>query len=1589
MARRFENPFPGLRPFEAGESHLFFGRNGQCVAIIDKLEQTRFVGVVGTSGSGKSSLVRAGLLPQLEGGLMASAGSCWRFAVMKPGDAPLRNLAQKLAAPDVLGENAPDPAARAAQIEAVLRRGSLGLVQAVEQARLDPDDNLLVVVDQFEELFRMARLRSPTAADEAAAFVAMLLQAARQTTHPIYIVLTMRSDFLGDCAQFRDLPEALNRGQYLVPRMSRDELRSAIEGPVAVGGATITPRLVQELLNVVGDDPDQLPVLQHALMRTWDTWAAEGRPNEPLDLAQFRSVGALQTALSKHADEVLAGLTAAQKEVARRLFQRLCERGSDARETRRATRLDELCAVANPAVGAAAQALQAQCRTEVQDVIEQFRAPGRTFLMPPPGVALAGDTVIDISHEALIRQWTMLRGWVETEANSGALYRRLAEAAERGDSHWRGRQLQAALDWKKTHVPTETWAARYHPGFAKAMDFLEDSRLADRRQWLWRRGVTLLVPLLLLAGGVGWKVWSDNQDLTAANHALQTKAKQLAEKTEQISSQAAKLEKQRADLALYAERMRQQNDELERLRKKAEDEARNADHEATKAKAESARAQVLGREATASKLAAQSLLEGDGETAALLAVEALGVSRTEETVAAMWKALARPATLQPLRHPGRRLLAIGADARHAATIGASRDLVYWDLAQGRQLGSVQLPHAKDVNTVAVAARGDQVVVGGEAPHLSVYRWGDGALHALPLPAVQPHGKPVRMLRLAANGHLLASADGDGVIALWDLAAGIGLRHTLVKGSGEIDSMAFDADGRWLAAALRGTPRQVLVWDTVSGRELLRLPFTTTPTLQFARDALVMLADGVLSVRRGPAFDTALEADAARNMRQRSFFVGPKGRNIYANTGDGALMVWSIDGDKLVGRNFPGVARLAGLRLALPETSQVDVLAESGDAQLLAFAVHDASPLARLFNASRSPPYLVVTSDAAAGASRVFNLPRQRVRSFLGTSYAWPRVQQLVFADHGRQLVVATADEILRFDLSDGGVRADSPQRPLVADVIGLALGAGAITAYDDSITARRQPLPEGDLVTLASDDRGKGQGGTRPRGAAQAPDGSGFVLAPVQAPAPDSDLRTVGLAWVGADGRRVDMPVPALPAAGGTVDAVAAAGGGRRLAWALQGSKDRAPQLQVWDTESRALLHTVPGWGSVFALALSRDGQRLAAVVGPSNTKDVPAAAEPTGCGAPGSMRLRVWDLSGGGAPREGTCRALRGDKTDLYRVEFTPSGRATLVANRDDGELQWQAWPAGERGAPETAPRLFDATVHALAATEKQLATFDRTRGLLLHDLSAPGKLSMRLAGSDTGLLTLAFTPDARLLLGGAGDGSIYVWNAADGSPRARLRFGHRRSVSAFAFDASGQTLASGDRGGSVALWSVPALRDLPDVTSALCAQASRNIGMDAWRTYLKDAPYRRTCPGVPPGDGVVDGLLVDAWQRADAGDVAGARRLVVLAVGFSDGVTDAPTLRSWCRRAVLAGAGAEAMPLCERAVAAPLAKADAREARAIALALRGRHAEAAADLRAVVADDALKYSDRVLREEWLRQLGAGRNPFNSRTLQSLRAGG
>lgn len=464
------NPFPGLRPFTIEEAHLYFGREGQVDEILTKLARNRVVTIMGYSGSGKSSLVSCGLVPVLYGGFLTENGPNWQVMPMRPGSSPIANLTDAILS--MLQERgllrAEDRPIQQAVIRSVLRGNSTGLVEVVKYLQNEDSQNFFLLIDQFEELIRY-REQGDAEMNEAAQFVNLVLTALKQKEVPVYVSFSLRSDFIGDCAVFTGLTEVINESNYLVPQMTRDQKRLAIEGPVAVGGGRIAPRLVKRLLSDIGDNQDQLPILQHAMMRTWDYWVSNREPGEAMDIRHYNAIGRISQALSLHANEAYEELSVSEKEIAEVLFKGITEKSTENQGHRRQAK-----------VGVIAELCRAS-ESDVIKVIEGFRKPGRSFLMPGSQVILTGASSIELSHESLMRIWTRLSNWVDEEFESAQMYKRISEAAalyQTGKAGlWRPPDLQLALNWQKKQRPTRVWAQRYDIAFERAIVFLDTSRI--------------------------------------------------------------------------------------------------------------------------------------------------------------------------------------------------------------------------------------------------------------------------------------------------------------------------------------------------------------------------------------------------------------------------------------------------------------------------------------------------------------------------------------------------------------------------------------------------------------------------------------------------------------------------------------------------------------------------------------------------------------------------------------------------------------------------------------------------------------------------------------------------------------------------------------------------------------------------------------------------------------------------------------------------------------------------------------------------------------------------------------------------------
>jgi formylglycine-generating enzyme required for sulfatase activity len=506
-------PYPGLRPFEANEWSIFFGREAMVDEVIDRLAAHRLVLIHGSSGAGKSSLVRAGVLPKLER-QHRLAGMPWQTCAMRPSGGPLWNLAKEFASLE--GDADADRVGRI--VSEFSRRGATISSVAASLKSLDCR-HLCILVDQFEELFRFEK---ETSREEAELFVDLLVRNGVEAVENgaaansdgqsavVHVVITMRSEFLGECARFNGLAEAIKR-------MKRDALLRAIRRPAQLYNGEVSLDLAERLIADAAGREDELPLIQHGLMLMWHDAGAEVQSTSKivLDSAPLERAGGLSRMLSAHAD-------AAQEKVApdverrsavEQLFRALTDVNVEGQAIRRPQRFCDLVAVTDTD------------GDTLRRIIEALRRDGVSFLTPYPPQPIADTTPIDISHEALIRCWDRLSnpqtGWLKREFDAGLVWRSLLVEARSFERDKR-RVLSPATtaersSWWRDQNLNRHWAERYGGNYGLVDDLLAASRRNAWRQQQLRYAFVGLLLLISIAGiaYAGWtnqsrlQVWAD------------------------------------------------------------------------------------------------------------------------------------------------------------------------------------------------------------------------------------------------------------------------------------------------------------------------------------------------------------------------------------------------------------------------------------------------------------------------------------------------------------------------------------------------------------------------------------------------------------------------------------------------------------------------------------------------------------------------------------------------------------------------------------------------------------------------------------------------------------------------------------------------------------------------------------------------------------------------------------------------------------------------------------------------------------------------------------------------------------------------
>ncbi len=450
-----KSPYRGLQRFEEVHALYFFGRDLELTNLIKAMAFDPFLTITGGSGSGKSSLVRAGLIPALQRGRYFEQGLAverWVIAVLRPGSAPFQSLADALPALDQsLGQ------AERLKVQNYLKneafsKGTSGLRDAI--AILAPKNSrVLLLIDQFEEVFTLTNSK-----DERSRFIGSLLDCvdtdSEQHTH---VVITMRADFYGQCWEYPSLPSRIANNQLAIESMSEDQLRDVIQRPINLTGKKLQPGLLETILHDVGLHSGNLPLLEYALAQLW-----EKSSGPILTSTAYESIGRVEGALQLHADEAYSRLNPEQQEVAKTIFQRLTRLGAGTEDTRRRVHKEDLLSIFCDA-------------PQAEYVLEYLL---KTRLLTSEG------ELVEVAHEAIIREWTMLRNWI----NDNRETLRVCEAADTAAELWRegaradrdlwsATRLQRATELRGQSAPFSSRAIEFLFASEEAQSILEQSQL--------------------------------------------------------------------------------------------------------------------------------------------------------------------------------------------------------------------------------------------------------------------------------------------------------------------------------------------------------------------------------------------------------------------------------------------------------------------------------------------------------------------------------------------------------------------------------------------------------------------------------------------------------------------------------------------------------------------------------------------------------------------------------------------------------------------------------------------------------------------------------------------------------------------------------------------------------------------------------------------------------------------------------------------------------------------------------------------------------------------------------------------------------
>ncbi|MDX1615106.1 MAG: protein kinase [Candidatus Promineifilaceae bacterium] len=1031
-----ENPFKGLRPFDETDAAEFYGRETLVQDLLSQLGQehdlARFLAVVGSSGSGKSSAVRAGLLPALRRGGLPGSES-WFITDMMPGSDPFRELERALLRVAVYHPG---------ELLERLQRERTGLLHAA--AALLPDDEvteLLLVVDQFEELFTLVE-------DEAtrATFLDSLITAVLSPESRLRLVITLRADFADRPLQYVDFGELIRHRSAFVLPLTPDELEEAITRPVLQLGLRVEPELTATIIHDVGNQPGALPLLQYALTELF-----EQRQDGWLTLQAYQENGGVSGALARRADSIYEALPPAAQIASKQLFLRLISLSEGSEDTRRRVLRHELQTLQLPGDADSAA---------LDRAIAQF---GHFRLLTFDRDPATREPTVEVAHEALLREWGRLRRWLADSRADIRRQRLLSQQAR----EWRSAAEEHGLLLQGTHLNQfEGWlertdialtksekafltasleARRRHQSVEKARRQREletarqladeQSRRAEEQSRAARRLRRLaagLALVLLLTLGLGWL--ANDQRATAQASFVKAERIRLASQAQNALDRGEGGEVP----ALLA---------LRSLALAYSPEADAALQHALRRGF--SRQQYLGH----TDMVVTALFSPNGRFVVTSSHDGslrLWQAQTGEEIrqyighaAPVWRHTLSPdgdrilsgsldgtarlwntgtgAELQRFSHDGVvAAVDFSPDGRQALTSGGPV-LYLWELATGAEVRRFE-GHTDTVFTAVFSPDGRYLASAGQDAIVRLWETDSG----VELRQLRGHTDWIGNADFSPDGRYLLTGSADRTARIWEVETGLELRR-LVGHTDEVFSAYFSPDGRLVVTG--GRDKTARLWDPRTGRELGQiLGHTGGVFANFSPDGRFVVTGSedrtarLWDLASATEPQTIIHSAGGHTSHHTAAAISADGQLVLADQGDGAIRLWRAPTSELMGQILlPGDSANSltfspdgSLALAASSNGAVYLIDARSEQEPSLLAGHSGDVWAGAF----SPDGRLALTGADDGTVRLWEVVTGReMRQFRGLTGP---VRSVAFSPDGRQILSGGDDELVLW-------RADSGQ----------------------------------------------------------------------------------------------------------------------------------------------------------------------------------------------------------------------------------------------------------------------------------------------------------------------------------------------------------------------------------------------------------------------------------------------------------------------------------------------------------------------------------------------------------------------------------